>query len=96
MGRAALPVIIWAAHFAAVYGLAALACARQAAALVPWVVGVASAIAVAALLALAIPAALRSLRTSQLADSLAAGLAGLALLAVVWEASSLFWVPACA
>ncbi len=96
MGRAALPVIIWAAHFAAIYGLTALACARQAVALVPWAIGVASVIAIAGLLALGIPAGLRVLRTSQLADSLVAGLAGLALLAVVWEASALFWVPACA
>lgn len=96
MGRAALPVIIWAAHFAAIYGLTALACARQMVALVPWVVGVASLFAIAALLALAIPAARRVLRGAELADSLAAGLAGLALVAVVWEASSLFWVPACA
>lgn len=96
MGRAALPVFIWAAHFAAIYGLTALACARQMAALVPWVVGVASALAIAGLLALAIPAGLRTLRGSRLADSLAAGLGGLALVAVVWEASSLFWMPACA
>lgn len=95
MWRATLPVFIWAVHFAAIYGLTALACARQMVALVPWVVAVASVIAVAVLLALAIPAGLRVLRTSRLADSLAAGLGGLALVAVVWEASSLFWVPAC-
>jgi hypothetical protein len=96
MARVLSPVLIWALHFAAIYGLAALACARQMIVLVPWVVGVTSVIALAALLAITIPAWLRVLRTSLLADSLAAGLGALAVVAVVWEASALFWVPACA
>jgi hypothetical protein len=96
MWRACLPAVIWAAHFGAIYGLTALACARQMAALVPWVVGLASVIALAGLLALAIPAGLRALRSARLADSLAAGLGGLAMVAVAWEGAALFWVPACA
>jgi hypothetical protein len=96
MWRAPLPVVIWSLHFAAIYGFTALACARQMTAWIPWVVGAASVAAVAALLVLAVPAGLQTLRTSRLADSLVLGLGGLAVVAVAWEVSSLFWVPACA
>jgi hypothetical protein len=95
MGAASLPVLIWSAHFTLIYGFTALACARQLTAAIPWVVGAASVAAIAALLALCVPAGIRVLRASQLADCLALGLGGLATLAVVWEASALFWVPAC-
>jgi hypothetical protein len=95
MGAALLPVLVWAVHFALIYGFTALACARQATALVPWVVGIASVTAVAGLLLLAVPAGRRALRGFQLADSLAVGLGGLAAIAVVWETSALVWVPAC-
>jgi hypothetical protein len=95
MGAASLPVLIWAAHFTLIYGFTALACARDMTASIPWVVGAASVAAIAALLALCIPAGIRSLRASRLADGVALGLGGLATLAVIWEASALFWVPAC-
>ena len=73
----------------------ALACARQMTAAIPWVVGAASVAAIAALLALCVPAGIRVVRASGLADCVAVGLGGLATVAVVWEASALFWVPAC-
>ena len=37
--RMALGVMVWAAHFAVVYGFTALACARGFASAAPWVVG---------------------------------------------------------
>lgn len=86
MGAALLTVAIWAGHFALIYGFTALACARSFAALVPWVVVPASIAAAAALAWLAIP---------RWRDTLTAGLAGLALIAIVWEASSLL-LPSCA
>ena len=51
------PVVIWAAHFAFVYGFTGIACARRFGAVVPWVVGFASLVAVCALLVFAAPAA---------------------------------------
>jgi len=95
MGAVILTIALWAAHFTLAYGFTALACARSMSAAVPWVVGAASAAALLALGAVAVPAAFRSVRTSQLPDILASGLGGLAAIAVVWEASSLLWVPAC-
>ena len=92
MGIVILPIAIWAVHFTVSYGFTAFACARQMSGAVPWVVGVASALALAALIAIAV----RSARASRLPDALAAGLSGLAMIAVVWEASALIWVPACA
>ena len=96
MVRASLPVLFWAAHFTAIYGFTALGCARQMTSVVPWVVGAASAAALIALAAVAVPAGVRAARTSQFADFLAFGLGGIAAIAVVWEASALLWVPACA
>ncbi|HEX6066989.1 MAG TPA: hypothetical protein VFZ04_22290, partial [Longimicrobiales bacterium] len=39
-------IVVWALHFTALYGLTALACARGQGAAVPWIVIVATAIAV--------------------------------------------------
>lgn len=95
MGAAILTIALWAAHFTVIYGFTALACARQMTGAVPWVVGLASMLALAGLIALAVPAGMRAARALSLADSLTLGLGGLAATAIVWEASSLFWVPAC-
>jgi len=95
MGAVILTIALWAAHFTAIYGFTALACARDMASAVPWVVGAVSAAAMLALAAVAVPAGLRAARTSGFSDVLAFGLGGLAMIAVVWEASSLFSVRAC-
>ena len=100
MGIASLPIVVWAVHFTVIYGFTALACARHLTGAVPWVVGTASAAAMLALIALALPAGIRAagIRATQairFPDCLALGLAALAAMAVVWEASSLLWVPAC-
>lgn len=91
MASAVLPILVWAAHFTVIYGFTALACARSMAGAIPWVVGLASLIALAGLIALALPAR----RTSSLTNSMTLGLGGLAAIAVVWETSSLLWVPLC-
>jgi hypothetical protein len=95
MGAVILTIVLWAAHFAVIYGFTALACARQMATAVPWVLAGASAAALLALGAIAVPAGIRVWRTALLPDCLALGLGGLAMIAVLWEASSLIWVPAC-
>lgn len=95
MGGAALPVVVWSAHFMIIYGFTAFACARQLATAVPWVIVAASLLAVVGLVALGVPAGRRAMRAFQLPDFLAAGLGALAAIAVIWEASSLLSVPAC-
>jgi hypothetical protein len=96
MGRASLPIVVWFAHFALIYGFTGLACARHMSAVVPWVVGVASAAALLALIAVAVPAGMRAAQTAQLQYFLTLGLAGLAIVAIAWETSSLLWIAACA
>jgi hypothetical protein len=95
MGAVILTIALWATHFTVIYGFTALACARHMATAVPWVLGGASAAALLALAAIAVPAGIRVSRTALLPDCLALGLGGLAMIAVLWEASSLIWVPAC-
>lgn len=96
MGAVVLTIALWAAHFTLAYGFTAYACARAMPGAIPWVVGAASAAALLALAALAVPAAIRAARAPALADVLTSGLGGLAAIAVVWEASSLLGVQACA
>jgi hypothetical protein len=96
MGRVAIAVALWAAHFGVAYGFTALACARQMTAAIPWVVAVASIAAVLATAAIAIPAGMRAARTSHFADFVAAGTGVLAAIAIVWEAWALLGLPACA
>jgi hypothetical protein len=86
-------VLVWAAHFAALYGFTALACARGMAGAVPWVAGGAT---LAAIAALALIAWLHSQQRGEFNAWLALALAGLALIAVVYETVPLFIVPICA
>lgn len=65
------------------------------AAFIPWVIGGASAAAVAALLALAVPAAVRVGQSSRFTDFLVLGMAGLAALGIAWETASVFWLAPC-
>jgi hypothetical protein len=85
--------IVWGAHFAAIYGITALACARGLASQVPWAIGIATIVAVGVLLFL-IWISCKDL--SVFANWLGAAVAGLALLAIVWEAVAVLLVPACA
>ena len=81
-------VIVWALHFTAAYGFTALACARGFGAAAPWAVGLATAIA--AVLALAI---ILSNLSSEFTRWISAGVAGAALIAILWEGFSAFLVP---
>ena len=86
-------IIIWALHFAALYGLTALACARGwNAAVLPalWV-----ATAVAAMAALVVIAA-GWRRRDVFEYWLSATIAAFGLVAIAYEAVTILMVPACA
>jgi hypothetical protein len=84
--------VIWALHFGAVYGLIGLACARGWPEAVP--PGVALATAVAAIFALAVLVA-GWRRRAQFESWMAAGIAALALVAILWGALPVLIVPVC-
>ena len=92
MLRIGAGAIVWALHFAAIYGLTALACARGFPSAVPWAIGIATALAAAAAAAIIALA----LRNPDFAGWMAAAVAGLALLAIVWQAFPVLMLPACA
>jgi hypothetical protein len=81
-------VIVWAVHFAAIYGLTALACARGFGASAPWAVGVTT--VAAAVLCLLI---IFGNRDAEFTRWISAWLAGAALLAIAWEGFSALMVP---
>jgi hypothetical protein len=85
--------IAWALHFAAIYGFTGVACARGLAGAVPWAVGVATLVAGAACAAIVV-AGMR--RRYEFEAWLSAALAGLALLAIAWEALTVLLVRPCA
>lgn len=93
-------VIIWAVHFTAIYGFTALACARGFASLawlgigiVPWAIGGATFVAATAMLVILVPA-LRGARDS-FENWMTAGVAALALVAILWETLPVMMVPVC-
>jgi uncharacterized membrane protein YoaK (UPF0700 family) len=83
--------LVWALHFTALYGFAALACARGFAQVLPWVVAAATLVAGA----LAGALVLRHARRGDFIDWLTAALAAFALLAIAWQAVPAFVVPSC-
>ena len=94
-------VIVWAAHFAVIYGYTGLACARRFhdagavwVAAVPWVIGVATAVALV-LMVLLIAPAVRASRTNDFVEWMTAATAGLALIGVLYEAVPVFILPVC-
>lgn len=89
--RISAGVIVWVLHFGFIYGVTALACARGLPAVVPWVIGGATAVAGAACLALIA----RERRRQGFEAWLAIGVAAAALLAIVWETLPVFMVPIC-
>ena len=93
--------VIWAAHFTVVYGYTGLACARRfdpagetLVALVPWVIGAATLVAAAVTL-IVLARMLRGEARRDFARRIGAGVAALALLAIVLEALPVLWVPVC-
>jgi len=89
--RISAGVIVWVLHFALIYGFTALACARGLPAVVPWVIGGATAIAGGACLALIA----REWRRQGFEAWLALSLDATALLAILWEALPVLMVPIC-
>lgn len=85
-------VLVWALHFAAIYGFTALACARGLAHVVPTAIGAASAIALVAVVAIIVSG---WRRRAHFEHRLSASLAALALLAIVYETIPAWTVPAC-
>lgn len=85
--------LVWALHFAAIYGFAALACARGLAAGIPWVVALSTLAAAAACIHVL---GREMKRGDRFVSWLGSGLAAFALLAIVWEATPILVVKPCA
>ena len=86
-------VIVWALHFTAVYGYAGLACARGwERSVTPVIAGstALAALAAAAIIVLSWP------RRARFESTVAAGLAGFALLAILWEGAGIAFLTPCA
>jgi phosphatidylserine synthase len=90
--RISAGVIVWAVHFTILYGATSLSCARGEPRLAVWI----AALATAAAVLLAATIVVREWRQRDAFESwLAAALAALALVAIVWEALPMLIVPAC-
>lgn len=92
MIRLSAAIAVWAVHFIAVYGLTGLACARGLPQAVPWAIGVATLLALAAL-AFLIWVSRKDLAV--FANWMTAAVAALALLAILWETVPVLLLPAC-
>jgi hypothetical protein len=103
-------LLIWAAHFGVIYAGSALVCARGGldasllgVGVLTWIIGLATLAALAGVLWVG-AAAIREIRcgrhphgsTPWFLNWVSAGLGGLAVVAIVWEAVPLFIVPPCA
>ena len=84
-------VMVWALHFAVIYGFTGLACARGFGAAVPWTVGAATAVAAAAAIAIIVKHL-----SCEFTRWMTAAVACVALLAILWEALAALLVPPCA
>lgn len=85
--------IVWALHFTVIYGLTGIACARGLVGAVPWGVLLATLVAGAVCLLMMV----RELRRGPgFLPWMAAGLAGFALLAIIWETVPVLVVRPCA
>jgi hypothetical protein len=98
--RVSAGVIIWAVHFAVIYGYTGLACARRLeatgetwVALVPWVVGIATVGGVLLALAFVAPAVRASRRA--FVEWMSGWVAAFAVLAMILEGIAILWVPLC-
>ena len=99
--RLSAGVIVWTVHFGVIYGYTGLACARRFTenaalwlAAVPWVIGISTVAAAAALVPFIVPA-LRRRGALDFVTWTSAGVAALALLAIVLEGITFLWLPAC-
>lgn len=85
-------VIVWALHFTALYGFTALACARGFPRAVPGFIVTATLVAGALAVALMVKG---YRRRSEFIDWMTASVAGLALIAILYESIGVFLVPLC-
>lgn len=83
---------VWALHFAVLYTVTAIACARAAPHIVPWSIAAATVLALALAIGIVV---IGYRRRSDFIDWMAAGVAALAIPAIVWEAAALAWLPVC-
>jgi hypothetical protein len=94
-------ILVWAAHFAILYGFTGLACARRLeesgavwVGLIPWVIGLATVIAAAAAAVLLVPV-VRAPSKTPFVEWVSGWTAAFALVAILLEAAAVFWVPWC-
>jgi hypothetical protein len=85
-------IAVWAAHFALVYGMTSVACARGMADRVPALVGLATLVAAAAAAALVVREARRC---ATFEGWIACGLAALALVAILYQGVPAGLAPRC-
>ena len=90
--RISAGVIVWTLHFAAIYGVTGLACARGWTSIIAPSIVAATALAAAACLAI-IVAGWR--RRAEFESWLSASVAALALVAIVYESIPVLIVPPC-
>jgi hypothetical protein len=88
--RMVLGVLVWAAHFGAIYASTSVACARGFDAAVPWAVGAATLAAAGAAGAIVV-----THWSPEFTRWLVAAVAAVALLAIVWEGLVVLVVPPC-
>ena len=84
--------LVWALHFTALYGVTAVACARGVSALIPGAIVIATVVAMAAMLAIV---KLAHRARDHFIRWISRSLAGLGVLAIVFEAVTVLLVPAC-
>ena len=85
-------IAVWALHFTVLYGVTALACARGNAGAIPWIIGLATVVAGALSAAIA---AQGYRGKSAFIDWITAGIAGFALIAILYEAAAGLLSPLC-
>ena len=83
-------VVIWALHFTAVYGITTLACARGFPGAAPWAIGIATAMA-----ALAAATLILVNLSTDFTRWMTAGIAGFALVGILWQGLAPFFVTPC-
>jgi len=84
--------LVWATHFAAIYGGTALACARGATHVIPWIIALSTLAGVAFAAAIIV----RSYpRRDDFAHWMAAAVAGIATIGMLWEAIAGLVVRTC-
>lgn len=98
-------LLTWAAHFAVIYGLTALACARGFAdaawlgvGVVSWGIGIATVVALAAIALLtagAVRTAAKSARGPVFRDWMTMAMGAAGVVAVIWQTIPVLIVPVC-